>query len=305
MQRQLIRSSRGLLIAVSLLLPSIPAAAQDCIFVPDNDPNTGPVSIQPFGGADPNDLPTANQHLLVRIPNALFPRRPVRIREIGFAPAGTGTRTLGRVLVSLGSLPAGTPLSPTFFVNHPGFGAGVMDGVVWDWRVTAGSWNHLGWRTSFPFDPTSNLDLIVEGTRSIGDGPYSDRRDHGLFVGGKLSFPVQRRRATGKLAIAEAKLAKLALEQRFLEERVTNEMLDIRSALENAAEQLTATERNFELAKQLVDAEVRSFELGRSDLLRVQLREAQLADARVLSIDARLAYESALADYDAMLGNNP
>ncbi|MCB9917022.1 MAG: TolC family protein [Planctomycetes bacterium] len=154
-------------------------------------------------------------------------------------------------------------------------------------------------------DRLPDLDLIVEGTRSIGDGPYTDRRDHGLFVGGKLSFPVQRRRATGKLAIAEAKLEKLMLEQRFLEERVTNEILDVRSELQNAAEQLTATERNLELAQQLVDAEVRSFELGRSDLLRVQLREAQLADARVLSIDARLAYESALVDYAAMLGNIP
>ncbi len=162
MHPQLLRSSRGLLTAVFLLLPSIPAAAQDCIFVPDNDPNTGPASIQPFGGTDPNDVQTANQHLLVRIPNALFPRRRVQIREIGFAPAGSGTRTLGRVTVSLGSLPAGTPLSPTFFLNHPGFGAGVMDGVVWDWPVTAGQWNHLGWRTSFPFDPTSNLDLILE-----------------------------------------------------------------------------------------------------------------------------------------------
>ncbi len=153
---------RVLAAAIVSLLSTLPIAAQDCIYVPDNDPTTGPASVVPFGGTDPNDLQTANQHLLVRIPNALFPRRVVRIREIGFAPAGTGTRSLSRVGIGLGSLPAGTPLDPVFHRNHPGFGAGVMSGVAWDWRVTAGRWNHLGWRESFPFDPTSNRDLIVE-----------------------------------------------------------------------------------------------------------------------------------------------
>ena len=49
-------------------------------------------------------------------------------------------------------------------------------------------------------------------------------------------------------------------------------------------------------------AEQRAFDLGRSDLLRVQLREVQLADARMMAIEARLAYRLAYANYRAALG---
>ena len=51
-------------------------------------------------------------------------------------------------------------------------------------------------------------------------------------------------------------------------------------------------------------AEQRAFDLGRSDLLRIQLREAQLADARVLAVDARLGYERARVQYRAALGES-
>jgi len=147
-----------------------------------------------------------------------------------------------------------------------------------------------------------NLDVVVDVATPLNDGPYSDREDLELFVGGELKLPIQRRDARGKLLQAETRLNALLLQQQYQRDRITNELLDARSAIDAAERQLADTQRNVELAEQLVTAEQRAFDLGRSDLLRVQLREAQLADARVLAIDAQLTVLLATADYRAALG---
>ncbi|MCB9879862.1 MAG: TolC family protein, partial [Planctomycetes bacterium] len=94
----------------------------------------------------------------------------------------------------------------------------------------------------------------------------------------------------------------LRREQQFARDRIANELLDTRSAMAAARRQLHDTERNVELAAQLVAAEQRAFDLGRSDLLRIQLREVTLADARASAIDARLGLLLAHTDYRAALG---
>lgn len=149
-----------------------------------------------------------------------------------------------------------------------------------------------------------NLDLIVEGASSLSDGPYGDREDLELFVGGELKLPLQRRDARGRLQQAEARLNRLRIEQRFVRDRIVNDVADARSAVQNAAEQLRTTSQNVALARRLVEAEQRAFELGRSDLLRIQLREVQLADAEILEVDAWLAYQRARASLRAALGGD-
>lgn len=148
------------------------------------------------------------------------------------------------------------------------------------------------------------IDLIVEASRSIGDVPYNDITENRLFVGGELKLPVQRRDAFGRLEQAKAQLNRLRFEDQFARDRIVNEVADGRSALQAAADQITQTARNVELARELVAAEMRAFELGRSDLLRVWLREVQLADAQVLEVDARLEFYRADAEYRAVLGHD-
>lgn len=146
------------------------------------------------------------------------------------------------------------------------------------------------------------LDVIVEGAASLSEGPYKDREDLELFVGGELKVPIQRRKAKGKLQQAEAKYSKLRLEQGFLQDRISNELLDARSAMRAAKQQFAFNELNVDRAEQLVKAEQRKFDLGLSNLLNVQIREGQLASARAQRIDARLGFELAQAAYRAALG---
>lgn len=149
-----------------------------------------------------------------------------------------------------------------------------------------------------------NLDLVVEASRSLSNDPYRDPNENELFVGAELKLPLQRRDAQGRLAQATATLARLRLDQQFARDRVVNEIADIRSALQAAFDQIAATRRNVALAGELVAAERRSFELGRSDLFRIQLRELQLADAQALAVEAELEYHRAGADYRAALGSD-
>jgi len=146
------------------------------------------------------------------------------------------------------------------------------------------------------------LDVIVEGAASLSEGPYKDREDLELFVGGEIKVPIQRRKAKGKLQQAQAKWSKLRLEQTFLQDRISNELLDARSAMRAARQQFTFTELNVDRAEQLVEAEQRKFDLGLSNLLNVQIREGQLASARAQRIDARLRFDLAHAAYQAALG---
>lgn len=149
-----------------------------------------------------------------------------------------------------------------------------------------------------------NVDLIVEATRALGDDPYRDLDRNGLFVGGELKFPVRRREALGRAEQARAQLSRLQLEQRWAYERIANELADARSALGQARAQLQEAERSVALAGEVVAAEERALLLGRSNLLQVQLREAQLADARLLAVDAQLEYCRAHVDYRAALGRD-
>ena len=148
------------------------------------------------------------------------------------------------------------------------------------------------------------VDLIVEAQHSFSDGPYNDIEEFEFFVGGELKLPLQRRDAFGALEQAEARISRLRLQQRFARDRIVNEIVDARSAIVAARMQFEDTQRNVTLAERLVNAEQRAFDFGRSDLLRIQLREAQLADARVIAIQAKLAYRQAFADYRASLGFN-
>ena len=145
---------------------------------------------------------------------------------------------------------------------------------------------------------------MIEASRSLSDDPYRDPSENELFVGGELKLPLRRSDAFGRLEQASASLSRLRIEARFARDRVVNEIVDLRSALQAAFDQIAATERNVALARELVAAERRSFELGRSDLFRIQQRELQLADAQVLEVEALLEYQRARADYRAALGRD-
>jgi outer membrane protein TolC len=146
-----------------------------------------------------------------------------------------------------------------------------------------------------------NLDVKIDASQDIDDSPYKDLNEFELFAGLEFKLPIQRRAARGRLRQATTELERLGIERSFARDRVLNDIADALSAWQAAYNQLEQARRNVSLAEELVQAEQRAFELGRSDLLRINLREIQLADARIADLEAQLAAQQAAATYRAAL----
>ncbi len=143
------------------------------------------------------------------------------------------------------------------------------------------------------------VDLGVKVARDFGDGsPTRDETD--FIIGLEVSVPLERRKARGDIAAAEAEARALTLaNQRVVEQLLTNI-----SALTNIIEasRQTAFFAGLEVdqAVRLEEAEWIRFEEGASNFFLLNLREEATADARVRQVAATLAYHRAVADYLAI-----
>jgi outer membrane protein TolC len=150
-----------------------------------------------------------------------------------------------------------------------------------------------------------NLTAVVEASKDVG-GPASSKRDKTPFeleAGLVFDVPVQRNKAYGKIQSAQGKLSQLSIKQQFTVNKIVSEVQDAHSALIAAYERIGRTQQSVELAKKLVQAEYRSFELGNSDVLRIAIQESTELDAQYLEIDALLDYFQAQAQYQAAVAN--
>jgi len=147
------------------------------------------------------------------------------------------------------------------------------------------------------------LDVFVAGSQDRdGRRPSVTKGEFELSAGLEFSFPFQNRKARGLVAAARAKLDALADKERFLQDKVEAEVRDALSALQAAYEQAGQARQTATLAERVAVAERRRFEVGESDVLRLNLREEAVAEARLGVIDALLHYWSAAATYRAAVG---
>ena len=103
---------------------------------------------------------------------------------------------------------------------------------------------------------------------------------------------------------ARAQLAQIDQQLRQAEDVVRAEVQDAFSALERAFEFYQQARRRVELARLVARAEREQLRLGRSDVLRVTLREQAAFDAEVVEVGAQQDYFRALADFWAVLGTS-
>jgi outer membrane protein TolC len=120
-----------------------------------------------------------------------------------------------------------------------------------------------------------------------------------------FQMPAQRRDARGKLQTLDSQLVQLDRQLTFVHDQVRAEVQDAFSMLERAFEFHKQASRRLELARLVADAEREQLRLGRSDVLRVTLREQAKFEADVLEITARQEFwraESDLRAADTSLG---
>ncbi|MFO0879000.1 MAG: TolC family protein [Gemmataceae bacterium] len=117
-----------------------------------------------------------------------------------------------------------------------------------------------------------------------------------------IDVPLERRLARGRLLALRAEMARLLAQERFARDRVQMEVQNSLNGLDRAYELLRQGRDNRLQNQYLQDAEERQFQVGKSDLFRVNFRELQAADARILEIDAAVEFYRSLAEYQASLG---
>jgi len=158
-------------------------------------------------------------------------------------------------------------------------------------------------------DRLPEMDLQLEGSRDRGDsvaglssvGSLSAEARDQTEVKALLRFelPLQQREARGRAQVAEAELRRLTSRLRFARERIQADIRKAMAGLRAAYAQAAAARENLELARRLEAAEERKLRLGTSNLIDLNIRELQAADAAVELIETQASYFRALAEYRA------
>ncbi|QDU23694.1 TolC family protein [Urbifossiella limnaea] len=151
------------------------------------------------------------------------------------------------------------------------------------------------------------VNAVVAAAQDVGYGTSSLSGPNGLDrttlnAGVAMQLPLQRRDARGREIQAGAQLAQIEAQLRQAEDVVRAEVQDAVSALDRAYEFHRQARQRVELARLVARAEREQLRLGRSDVLRVTLREQAAFDAEIIEIGARQDYFRALAEFRAALG---
>lgn len=148
-----------------------------------------------------------------------------------------------------------------------------------------------------------SLDAVVSGDQDVGGLTSSkgDKQPFELDAGIYFSVPVQRRKALGKIAALEGKLAQLNAKRQFAADKISVEVQAAIIALDTAYQAIGQARTAVRLNEEMERYELIRLEQGDSDFLRINLREQATFDARVAEVDAYLRYFEAQADYRAAI----
>ncbi|MEM7612783.1 MAG: TolC family protein [Pseudomonadota bacterium] len=145
------------------------------------------------------------------------------------------------------------------------------------------------------------LDLrleVAEGLGSVGEGGVS-RDSTDTIVALNFSVPLQRREARARLSQSRAKLDALRLQQQQLEEQIDLELRAIALDLDFAEQLAELAALDVAQSRALEAAEINRFSGGASDFFLVNVREQEVANARIRAISAALATRKAEVSLDA------
>lgn len=147
------------------------------------------------------------------------------------------------------------------------------------------------------------LDAQLSGSQDVGE-PTSKTRDKSEFeLEAALFFdvPLQRRKGRGKMAAVQAKMSQVAAKRQMVQDKVAAEMQSVYAGLIQSRQEVLKAREAVRLATRMAEIELRKFEVGQSDLLKVALREQYALEAAEEEISATYNHFSAFSDYAAVL----
>lgn len=149
------------------------------------------------------------------------------------------------------------------------------------------------------------LDLRGELSYDLGPTGRGGRSRDGeeAIVGVRLSVPLERRQARGRIAEARAEIDGVRTRQQLIGDQIAVEVEGIVIAVGGAEQVAALAAEEAELADRMAAAERRRFELGASDFFLLNLREEAATDARVRLLDARARAALATVDLAGATGD--
>ena len=150
------------------------------------------------------------------------------------------------------------------------------------------------------------VDALISGSQDNGT-PTSSKRDKSPFeleAGIYAEVPIQRRKARGKLCAIEAKVSQLIAKRQMVEDKIATEIQSTHAALSGALQRVGKARESVRLARYMAEVEQKKFDAGSSDLLLVNLREQQAAEAAETEVDALLDYFQARVIYRAAMAED-
>jgi outer membrane protein TolC len=144
------------------------------------------------------------------------------------------------------------------------------------------------------------LDLRVFSANDMGTGDPR-REEPELKAGVRLEIPLATRTQQGRIDFYEAKQKKIEFTETFLKERIRADVQDALNALNIAKSRVEVVKKEVEASRDLAQGELKRFELGDSNLIFVNLREQNAADAEVREIEALQDYQKAFVAFEATL----
>lgn len=148
------------------------------------------------------------------------------------------------------------------------------------------------------------LDFYLALSQDFGQGSKTNEPlevDTGVY----FEFPLQWRKQRGQLQQLEAEQEQLRLQDQLLLVRIRNEVRTAQIARQAACQQIELNQRMVNTSRELALAEMERFRLGSSDLLLVNIREQQIAEAQSKWVDALKDYYIAEGRYFLSLGLLP
>lgn len=144
------------------------------------------------------------------------------------------------------------------------------------------------------------LDVGLETSKDEGSGPSSRAQTNNSV---KLDFqiPLQQREAKGKIASTESKLESLRFEEKLLRESIAAEISQIQNSINNSVEIFQNLKKEFQLSKKLEQAEKERFKQGGSDFFLINIREQEVANAKISQLKILEKYQSLKAQYRTLV----
>lgn len=141
-------------------------------------------------------------------------------------------------------------------------------------------------------------DLMVKTAKDSGSGSIT-RREAENVIGVNISIPLENNTAEGKISKAKASLKALELERQMLRNKIAQQLQFIENDMGAAARYIDISNNEVRVAEKMHVSERKIFNQGGSDYFVLNMREEQLAGAKIKNVTAQLEYYKVLANYYA------